>query len=217
MTSAPAVSGQKFAEVFGAALRGMPCDVVGLDPEPRPLQVDDWDRPADASDAAVLTHCQGMTLDIGCGPGRMSAHLATTGGRVLAIDVVEEAVDLARKRGVTVLLRDVFSPLPCEGRWETALLADGNIGIGGDPVRLLERVRELIAPLGRVVVDLAPHGSGVRTTSVLLRTQQQCSHPFKWTVVGAEAIGTLALAAGLTLIETHEHDGRWFAVLTRSG
>ena len=36
-------------------------------------------------------------------------------------------------RGATVLQRDIFGPLPGEGRWGTALLFDGNVGIGGDP------------------------------------------------------------------------------------
>ena len=88
----------------------------------------------------MLAHCVGPTLDVGCGPGRMSAHLAGRGRCVLGIDVVREAVDQTRARGVSALLRDVFAPLPGEGRWDTALLADGNIGIGGDPVALLRRV-----------------------------------------------------------------------------
>ena len=33
-----------------------------------------------------------------------------------------------------MLRRDLFAPLPGEGRWHHVLLADGNIGIGGDPV-----------------------------------------------------------------------------------
>ena len=42
------------------------------------------------------------------------------------------------RRGGAALRRDVFAPLPGEGRWYTALLADGNVGIGGDPVALLQ-------------------------------------------------------------------------------
>jgi SAM-dependent methyltransferase len=206
---------EPFVEVFAAALRGIPCDVVGLGPEPSPLPVAHWTRTADASDRAVLAHCAGSTLDIGCGPGRMSAHLAALGRCVLGIDVVVEAVELARGRGVAALCRDVFSPIPGEGRWETALLTDGNIGIGGDPVRLLRRVHALLAPRGRAVVDLAPYGVGIRTTSVLLRTERQSSRPFTWSVVGAEAVGAVAAAAALCVRSTHEYAGRWFAVLVK--
>ncbi len=53
----------------------------------------------------------------------------------------------------------MFAPLPGEGRWGTALLADGNIGIGGDPVALLRRLREVLDPRGRIVVELAAPGT----------------------------------------------------------
>jgi hypothetical protein len=38
------------------------------------------------------------------------------------------------------------------------LLLDGNIGIGGDPHRLLRRVRELLTPTGRLLVELDVDG-----------------------------------------------------------
>jgi len=209
--------GEPFVEVFASALRGVPCDVVGLGPDPSPLPVAHWARDADASDRAVLAHCAGPTLDIGCGPGRMSADLATLGRSVLGIDVVAEAVAQARARGVAALLRDVFSPLPGEGRWATVLLADGNIGIGGNPVRLLRRVHVLLGPHGRAVVDLAPYGLGLRTTTVHLRTARHRSRPFDWSVVGADAVGVVADAAGFVVLGIHEYAGRWFAVLGKDG
>ncbi len=215
MTASAVEQDEPFHEVFAAALRGVPCDVVGLDAEPSPLPVAHWTRHADDADRAVLSHCDGATLDIGCGPGRMSAHLAELGRCVLGIDVVPEAVAQTRARGVTALMRDVYAPIPGEGRWETALLADGNIGIGGDPVRLLRRVHELLAPSGRAVIDLAPYGSGMRTSTVLLRTELKASRPFAWTVVGAEAVGAVAANSGFTVRDTHEYAGRWFAVLGR--
>ena len=132
---------------------------------------------------------------------------------MLGIDVVPEAVRLSLGRGVTALLRDVFDPIPGEGRWGSALLADGNIGIGGDPVALLERVRQLVAPAGRVVVELAPPGTGVRTRHVRLETEIGRSEPFAWTLVGTDAIAAVAAASGLEVVSHHRFGDRFGAVL----
>lgn len=71
---------QTFAvPVFAAAMRGEPCTVHGLQELPHRLPMTRWAAPADAGDVAVLAHCTGPTLDIGCGPGRMSEHLAERG------------------------------------------------------------------------------------------------------------------------------------------
>jgi SAM-dependent methyltransferase len=200
-------------EVFASALRGDPCRVIADDGDDGFLPAHRWLRDADAHDAAILTLCQGPTVDIGCGPGRMAQALALTGRPVLGIDIVPEAVRLSLGRGVSTLLRDVFGPVPGEGRWESALLADGNIGIGGDPVALLERVRQLIAPAGRVVVELAPPGTGVRTRHVRLQSAVGCSEAFPWTVVGVDAIGAVAGAAALRTRSRHRHGRRYSAVL----
>jgi hypothetical protein len=114
---------------------------------------------------------------------------------------------------VSALLRDVFDPVPGEGRWGTALLADGNIGIGGDPVALLSRVRELIAPTGRVVVEVSAPGTGVDTRHVRLESAVGRSRAFPWTLVGTDAIAAVAEAAGLRLASQHVYGARHCAVL----
>ena len=204
-----------YASVFASALRGSPCEVFGLGAEPRPLPVGDWTRPVDGSDRALLAECRGETLDVGCGPGRMTRALAERGHTVLGIDVVPQAIRMTRERGAAALLRDVFEDVPGEGRWATVLLADGNIGIGGDPRALLSRARSLLAPGGRVVVDLAPPGTGVVTRRVRLQTSALRSRPFSWSQVGAEAIGTVAIAAGLAVTALRAHGDRWFAVVEK--
>jgi SAM-dependent methyltransferase len=207
--------GTSYTEVFTSALRGEPCEVVGLGAVPQPLPVTAWNGPVGSGDLAVLAHCRGATLDIGCGPGRMTRALAESGHAVLGIDVVPEAVAMTRSRGGVALVQDVFGPLPGEGRWATALLADGNIGIGGDPRTLLARVHDLLTPGGRVVVDLWAPGHGVRSALVRLQTPGLHSRPFRWAVVGADAIGPLAASAGLVVHGLHVHGTRWFAVLEK--
>jgi SAM-dependent methyltransferase len=203
------------ARVFTSALRGHPCLVLDTDGARGLLPTRAWLREADPVDRALLDLCRGPTVDIGCGPGRMAQALAGTGRPVLGIDVVPEAVRLSLGRGVAALLRDVFDAVPGEGRWGTALLADGNIGIGGDPVALLGRVSQLIAPSGRVVVELAPPGTGLVTRRVRLETAVGRSDPFSWSLVGTDAIPAVAGAAGLRRTSVHRFGDRWCAVLER--
>jgi len=201
-----------FSEVYSDALRGVSCSVRGAAVD-EPLPVHDWVRHVNHADRELLAHCRGATLDVGCGPGRMSAHLAERGHVVLGVDIVREAVEQARRRGVSALRRNVFDPLPGEGRWNTVLLADGNIGIGGAPVRLLRRAVELLDLTGRVVCDLAAPGTGLRHHDARLVTECKRSGSFPWAQVGPEAIEDVATDAGLRLDHLGEHRGRWFAVL----
>ena len=202
-----------FTTVFTHALRGNPCVVVGLGDHPEKLPVGDWIRDADEVDLALLDHCDGPTLDIGCGPGRLAAALAEQGRVVLGIDVVHEAVGQTRERGVPALHRDVFQHLPGEGRWSTALLADGNVGIGGDPVALLRRTRELIDPRGRIVVEIAGPGTPHRALWAVLECGGARSRPFRWAVLGVDDIDEVARDCGLAVADVHSFGDRWCAVL----
>jgi len=113
---------------------------------------------------------------------------------------------------VAAILRDVFERVPAEGRWQTVLLADGNLGIGGDPARLLRRIAQLLAPGGRVVCDVVPPGTGLHSGTVRLTAGGLTSEPFPWSVVGADAIAQVGRHAGFT-VETLDVGGRWVGVL----
>jgi SAM-dependent methyltransferase len=204
-----------FSSVYSDALRGELCTVRGIGHVDRVLPVDEWLGPVSNADRQLLRHCRGATLDVGCGPGRMSAHLAASGHVVLGVDIVGEAVQQARKRGVTALQRNVFEPLPGEGRWDTVLLADGNIGIGGAPAALLRRSAELLNRWGRVVCDLAPPRTGIRHHDARLVTGLKRSRLFPWSEVGPEAVAGLAADVGLRVHHLDHHQGRWFAVMVR--
>ncbi len=203
---------ESWTDLYARALRGEACRVHGRDGASMPLPVARWRR-GHVTDRVVLEHCLGPVLDVGCGPGRMVRALRSAGRQSLGIDVVPEAVVQARTSGATALVRDVFAPLPAEGLWESALLADGNIGIGGDPVRLLRRVRGLLSSTGRVVADLAPPGTGLRVRAVRLECRGiQCA-PFPWATVGADVVAAVAARAGLATLRVCEHHGRWVGVL----
>lgn len=178
------------------------------------LKVGDWEQDASGHEQAVLAGCQGPTLDVGCGPGRLVAELGGRGIPSLGIDVAPSALHLARQRG-PVLDRSVFDPLPGEGRWREVLLFDGNIGIGGNPGVLLRRIAELLAPDGRALVEVDKPGDGLRTEAVTLEWGDRRSAWFPWSWVGADAIGGLAAGAGLPVAHRLRLGDRWFVWLSR--
>jgi SAM-dependent methyltransferase len=186
------------------------------DGEAVPLGDDRWHQAPDAVEVRLLASLPGPVLDVGCGPGRLVAELARRGVPALGVDPAPLAVALARQRGATVLQRSVFDRLPGEGRWQTVILLDGNVGIGGDAVRLLRRCRRLGAPDGVVLVEVEPPGTGWRTPRVRLERGDHLSPWFPWALVGADAIGTVADDAGLRVAQLEHVGGRWFAHLCRS-
>ena len=177
-----------------------------------------WHAPATPEERALLGAVDGPVIDLGCGPGRLVADLADQGVTVLGIDVSPTAVALARRRGTRVIEQSLFEPLPGEGRWATALVFDGNVGIGGDPVRLLARCREVIAVDGQILVEVEPPGARWHRLTAWFERDGQRSDPFAWAVVGADAIAGVATAAGLQLTSMTELAmGRWVAHLRRAG
>ena len=198
---------------------GQPCWISTTDGSRSPLAIGRWlggtgsTRADRAVDDALLERCLGPTVDVGCGPGRLTAALADRGVRSLGVDVSAVAVEMTLRRGGRAIQHDVFAPLPEATTWTHALLADGNIGIGGDPVRLLQRVRQLLHPEGRVVADVERHPCGVRREDRRWETHHAVSRWFPWVLVGADAVGAVAKAAGLRVVSTDEVADRSVVVL----
>jgi SAM-dependent methyltransferase len=201
-------------ELYEHALAGRVApEIEHADGTRTPLPVADWLQ-THPGDSSLVARCSGPTLDVGSGPGRLTVALAERGIPALGIDVTPYAVRVARAAGALTLVRDVFGHVPGAGRWMTVLLADGNIGIGGDPVVLLRRVAELLGPLGRALVEVQPPGSQLRSEFVRLRAAGKIGAWFPWAYVGTDHIGEVAGNAGLVATESWEAYGRWFAVLS---
>jgi SAM-dependent methyltransferase len=180
-----------------------------------PVDVSRWRGPTDAADDDLLDRCLDPTLDVGCGPGRLVAALTAAGSVALGVDVGKSAVDLARVAGAEVVRRSVFEPLPAEGSWRSVLLADGNIGIGGDPVKLLRRCHDLLSPGGQILVELDPPGWPSTAVTVRLEAAHDHSEWFTWAHVASDTADIPARAAGLRVVEQWSLEGRWFASLAR--
>jgi SAM-dependent methyltransferase len=184
---------------------------------PGPLDASSWLRLSEA-DEVVVSRCEGAVLDVGCGPGRFVEALACRGVPALGVDLSRAAVDHTRRRGVPALVRDVHDRLPAEGRWGTVLLADGNIGIGGDPLALLRRCRDLLHPGAVALVETSTDpDQDVRTSITLHGPSGRRSHPVPWAVVGAHALVQLAALAGFVAVEDWRVGGRSFVLLRHAG
>lgn len=182
------------------------------------LPVGRWHGAPEPAVEAVAARCAAAAIDLGCGPGRLTVALARRGLVALGVDISAEAVRLTRARGVAALRRDVFDPLPGEGRWAHALLIDGNIGIGGDPVRLLRRGAALVAPDGTLLVEVEPPGTGLwrghaQVVSRMAGRVPRRGPALRWARLGMDALGRTAAAAGLRVTDTFRVDARWFAEL----
>ncbi|WP_423461924.1 class I SAM-dependent methyltransferase [Promicromonospora sp. MS192] len=194
--------------LFEAALGGSPVTAVHLS-HVAPVDVAAWTAERDAVDEAIVALCEGPVLDVGCGPGRFAAALAARGVPALGIDVSRAAVRRARARGAVALRRAVEGPVPGEGRWGTVLLADGNIGIGGDPRALLRRCRELARPGGLVLVEADPDpDTDVSGPLVLHAEDGRRSRPMPWARAGSRVLRAIGAELGLTTAQEWELAGR---------
>ncbi len=187
----------------------------------RHLPLTRWCGDADAADTAVLDRylcglaAGARVLDLGCGPGRHAAYLHQAGLEVLGVDVSPTAAAMTRRRGASAVRADALGPLPGGGHsWDGVVLLDGNIGIGGDPVLLLCRVRDLLAPHGRILIELDRSGVSDRCQAVL-DDGQAVSGDFPWARLSyGPALDFAACAADLQLTDNWTHDGNAFIVLS---
>lgn len=159
----------------------------GVEPA-QSLDVARWSAGADDTDLEALESLSGPVLDVGCGPGRMVRAALDAGLAASGIDVSRAAVRHCRRRGLPVLERSVFDPLPREGAWGAVLLLDGNVGIGGDVAALLARCRALLRPGGAVVVEV--HADPERDVAFTGRVvgAGASSAPFRWSQAGEHAL-----------------------------
>ncbi|HEX6404219.1 MAG TPA: class I SAM-dependent methyltransferase [Pseudonocardiaceae bacterium] len=200
-------------EVFDPLLAGRPAQLVGDNGRILPLAPRRWLAPAAGEDAWLLNRCTGPTVDLGCGPGRLVAELAGRGVPALGVDCSPLAVRQCHSRGAAVLHRDVFATLPGEGRWHHVLLADGNIGIGGDPVRLLRRCAALLRRGGTMLVEVEHPGAGLWRGAARLQVAGCVAGPwFPWAIAELPVLAALAALAGFQVADRY-HAGRCFVEL----
>jgi SAM-dependent methyltransferase len=157
---------------------------------------------ADPVDESLVATIRGPVLDVGCGPGRHLQALARRG--VFALG-----------GGANAIVGSIFGELPGAGTWRTALLLDGNVGIGGAPHRLLRRIAALLEPNGEILVELDPPGAPTGSIRARLEAIDGASAWFPWARVAADEIDEIGQQAGVLVAGQWVDERRWFARLRR--
>lgn len=202
--------------LYDQALDGEQCWIRHDDGRMQRLPVHRWLGGAHTDlhfDRAIVNLCTGPTIDLGCGPGRLVTGLVRRGVPALGVDQSAAAVAMARSSGAPVLCRDLFGPLPGTGRWHTALLADGNVGLGGDPWRVLQRAGELLRRGGECLAEFDPATTGIDSCWVRLETIRSVGPWFRWASVGLDCAARVAADVGLVLGAVHPIGDRVIASL----
>ena len=103
----------------------------------------------------ALRLCKGEVLDIGCGAGIHSAHLAKKEVQVTALDVSAGAIEVCRQRGLqNVVHADIMDY--SDKKFDTLLLLMNGIGIVGNLDGLkafLDHARSLLNQHGNILCD----------------------------------------------------------------
>jgi SAM-dependent methyltransferase len=181
-----------------------------------PLALERYLGRCDTDEEQVLERAVGPVLDVGCGPARHALALARRGVEAVGVDISPLAVRLARSRGATVIEGSIFDRIPDAGTWGSALLLDGNIGIGGAPAQLLERIGGLLGAGGLILVEVEAPGMQTQIDRVSLHVGAMRSRSFPWARLSVDGLGSLAADAGCAVLEQWHVRGRWFAALQPS-
>ena len=188
----------------------------GHDPAgPVKFDVRNWCDDASTTERSLLQILRGPVLDVGCGPGRLLAAARTLGLGALGIDTSSEAVRQARSRGARALEQSIFAPVPQSGHWQSVILLDGNIGIGGSVTALLDRCRQLIAPSGTLLVEVeADDQIDTVYPAVLEDERGNRSEAFSWARTGTAGLASRAHAGGWSVTAIRRLQGRVFCSLS---
>lgn len=113
-------------------------------------QETDGGSPVQAVIDAVLERAPRTVLDIGCGDGALAAELAVSGPSVVAVDLSEAMVSLARARGVDARVADI-QDLPFPAASFDCVVAAWMLYHASDLDRAIAETTRVLTPTGRLV------------------------------------------------------------------
>ena len=143
----------------------------------------------------------GPVVDVGCGPARHARHLQAAGLRAVGLDTSAGALATARALGLRLAVQADALTGPIPAGFGTALLLDGNVGMGGSPAgaaALLARLAGAAGDGARLLVGgRAPRGRRPWRRLVLRAEYLGRAGPwFDWLVPSLATLTAMAAAAG---------------------
>ena len=105
-----------------------------------------------------LAPAPGMrVLDVGCGDGALTRRIAEMGADVVGIDVSDDLIEAARRRGLDVHKLSVTDMTFNAGF--DAVFSNAVLHWVTEPERAIERMRAALKPAGRLVAEFGGHGN----------------------------------------------------------
>jgi len=158
-TTAPALAEEELAalypEGYGSHVGGRPGVLDAL----KRLQVAAILRGAPF--ASALDRAPGLALDVGCARGELAGGLIARGWRVAGIEPSARAAAAAGSRGVDVLAPTLSRATLGAGAYDLVIMRHSLEHLA-DPIADLRRVREALAPGGRLAISLPNYASWQR-------------------------------------------------------
>jgi SAM-dependent methyltransferase len=143
----------------------------------------------------------GRLLSLGCGNAAVEAQVQHLGFRVLAIDAMQDAVDLARSKGVEAICADIYEWEPEETF--PVIYIDGVLGHLNDDdeglVPVLDRIRSWLTPRDGDATMIASNDMPKDDVPV---QRAPGVNGFSW--LSGEYIGAQAMKAGFGSVDVTE-------------
>lgn len=189
-----------------------------------------------AFEAAAMELCRGRVLDLGAGVGAHALPLEERGLPVTAVELVPEAAEIMRERGVRRVVRgdllEAASSALGLGRFDTVLMlmnGTGPLGTLEGLDRFLRLVPRVLAPGGHVLLDSAEpivsaagapppvssEGAYPGEATIRLEYRGELAPPFRELYVDADTLARRAAEAGwLCEFPFREEGGAFLARLS---
>lgn len=186
---------------------------------------------------SLFALARGSVLDLGAGGGRVAAYLQSTARpaqavtEVIAVDSSQGACICLRRRGLRAVVHSPWQRVMESGIWrgrfDTVLLAGGNLGLAEDEAglaRMLEWLGGLLRPDGRLLVTAVspwPPRDEAPAAPVRLRIEYdgKVGEWFSWLTLTPAALWAAASEHGLLAISwVFPPDyGEYGALLAKAG